>query len=128
MNRQRIRPRAFRNKFTINNPFITEDVKVLDPDNLTDEQKSLLGKVTHDYAYLRQPQYSDTFVFALTEYDLKENNEIVGKAVAERAFFKDYKAACEYFKTIEFIDYFCFQYEQGKSGNKHLQGLAQSTF
>jgi len=43
--------------------------------------------------------------------------------VVERAFFKDYQSAQEFFKKIEFIDYVCFQYEQGASGNKHLQGF-----
>ncbi|MCL2796976.1 MAG: hypothetical protein FWD58_02855 [Firmicutes bacterium] len=120
---RRFRQRAARNRFTINNPFITEDTKILDPDSLTDEQASLLGKISHDYAYLKQPQYEGLFVFALVEYDLKDNNQITGKAVAERAFFKDYESACAYFKTIGFIDYVCFQYEMGASGNRHLQGF-----
>ena len=123
MQKKRFRQRAARNRFTINNPFLTDDIRVLAPDNLTEEQKGLLGKVSHDYAYLKQPQYDGLFVFAIVEYDLKDNNQITGKAVAERAFFKDYQSACEYFKSIEFIDYVCFQYEQGASGNKHLQGF-----
>jgi len=102
---------------------VTDSVKILDPDNLTDEQKALLGKVKHDYSKLRENCNEKYFDFALTEYDLKENNEVTGKAVAERAFFKDYKSAQEYFKSIDFIDYICFQYEKGKSGNFHLQGF-----
>ena len=120
---RRYRQRANRYGFTVNNPFITDDVKVLDPNSLTDEQKELLGRVTHDYSFLKQPEFAGYFIFALVEYYQKEDNQIVGKIVAERAFFKDYLSAQEYFKQIDFIDYFCFQYEQGASGNKHLQGF-----
>jgi len=120
---KKFRQRAFRNRFTINNPFITDDIKVLDPDNLTDEQQSLLGNVKHDYSYLREPQYEQFFEFRLAEYPLKDGQHILGTAVAERAFFKDYQAAQDYFKMIDFIDYVCFQYEQGASGTKHLQGF-----
>lgn len=119
----RFRRRAHRYGFTINNPFITDDITVLDPDNLTAGQRELLGKVTHDYSVLKRQEYEQYFNFALAEYDQKEDNRVIGKIVAERAFFKDYKAAQEYFKAIGFIDYFCFQYERGKSGNLHLQGF-----
>lgn len=119
------RDRARRNQFTLNNPFITDDVKVLDPDNLTDEQKALLGKeVKHDFSFIRQPQYEQFFTFAIVEYDKKENKKVIGKVVSERCFFKDYAAACEYFKQIDFIRYVCFQYEKGEEGeNLHLQGF-----
>ncbi len=119
------RERARRNRFTLNNPFITDDVKVLDPNNLTDEQKALLGKeVKHDFSFIRQPQYEQYFTFAICEYDKKENKKVIGKVVSERCFFKDYDAACAYFKQIDFIRYVCFQYEKGEEGeNLHLQGF-----
>lgn len=85
---------------------------------MTDEQKSLFAQSTHDYSFLKLPENEKFFDFAICEYDLKEDNHIVGKTVAERVFFKDYNFAQEYFKTIPYIDYFCFQYEQGASGNK----------
>ena len=72
------RERARRNRFTLNNPFITDDVKVLDPNNLTDEQKALLGKeVKHDFSFTRQPQYEQYFTFAICEYDKKENKKVI---------------------------------------------------
>jgi hypothetical protein len=119
------RERARRNRFTLNNPFITEDVKVLDPDNLTDEQKALLGaEIKHDFSFICQSQFEQYFTFAIVEYDKKENKKIIGKVVSERCFFKDYNAACEYFKQIDFIRYVCFQYEKGEEGeNLHLQGF-----
>jgi len=119
------RERLRRHRFTLNNPFITDDVKVLDPDHLTDEQKALLGKeVKHDFSFIRQPQFAPYFIFALVEYDKKENKKVIGKVVSERCFFKDYESACEYFKQIDFIRYVCFQYEKGEEGeNLHLQGF-----
>ena len=119
------RERARRNRFTLNNPFITDDIKVLDRENLTDEQKALLGQgVKHDFSYIRQPQFEQYFIFAIVEYDKKENKQVIGKVVSERCFFKDYNAACEYFKQIDFIRYVCFQYEKGEEGeNLHLQGF-----
>ena len=52
------RERVRRHRFTLNNPFITDDVKALDPDHLTDEQKALLCKeVKHDFSFIRQPQF-----------------------------------------------------------------------
>jgi hypothetical protein len=119
------RERARRNRFTLNNPFITDDIKALDPDNLTDEQKALLGaEVKHDFSYIRQPQFEQYFTFAIVEYDKKENKQVIGKVVSERCFFKGYNAACEYFKQIDFIRYICFQYEKGEEGeNLHLQGF-----
>ena len=119
----RYRQRANRYGFTINNPFITEDIKVLDINNLNDEQKELLGKTKHDYSLIKQPEFKKYFNFAVIEYDHKDNMEVIGKVVAERVFFKDYISAQEFFKQIDYIDYFCFQYEQGASGNKHLQGF-----
>ena len=88
------RERARRNRFTLNNPFITDDITVLDPNNLTAEQKELLGKeVKHDFSYIKQPQFEQYFTFAIVEYDKKENNQVIGKIVSERCFFKDYNAA-----------------------------------
>jgi hypothetical protein len=119
------RERARRNRFTLNNPFITDDVKVLDRESLTDEQKALLGQeVKHDFSFIRQPKYEQYFTFAIVEYDKKENKQVIGKVVSERCFFKDYESACEYFKHIDFIRYICFQYEKGEEGeNLHLQGF-----
>jgi len=121
MQKKRFRQRANRYGFTINNPFITPGIRVLDADNLTAEQKKLLGKVKHDYSALKD--YPELFDFALVEYEQKDGDCIIGKIVAERAFFKNYAAVQEYFQLIDFIDYFCFQYEQGKAGNLHLQGF-----
>ena len=123
---KRFRQRANRYGFTINNPFITDDIKIIDPDNLTDEQKTY-PRTTHDYSFIKLLDYEQFFDFATVEYDKKENGLVVGKLIGERAFFKDYVSAQEYFKTIDFIDYFCFQYEQGESGNKHLQGFMHFT-
>ena len=121
MQKKRFRQRANRYGFTVNNPFITPGIRVLDVDNLSDEQRRLLGKVKHDYSALKD--YPELFDFALVEYEQKDGDCIIGKIVAERAFFKNYAAAQEYFMLIDFIDYFCFQYEQGKAGNLHLQGF-----
>jgi len=120
---KRNRPRASRYGFTINNPFITDEIKVVDINNLTDEQKAIFRENAHDYSVLKEPQNEKFFDFAFVEYDIKENFEIVQKVIAERVFFKDYQSAENYFKTIEFIDYFCFQYEKGLMGNLHLQGF-----
>jgi len=119
------RERTRRNRFTINNPFITDDIVVLDKDNLTDEQKALLGaEVKHDFSYIKQPPFEKYFTFAIVEYDRKENKQVIGKVVSERCFFKDYESACEYFRQIDFIRYVCFQYEKGEKGeNLHLQGF-----
>ena len=122
MQKKRNRQRVNRYRFTINNPFITDDVKVLCLDSLTDEQKELFEKSRsrNDFAHLRDLPYFD---FAVCEYSQKEYGEVFSKVVAERIFFKDYAAAQEYFKKIDFIDYVCFQYEQGALGTKHLQGF-----
>jgi hypothetical protein len=120
---KRFRQRANRYGFTINNPFVTDDVKVIDRDNLTAEQRELLGKVAHDYSFLKQPEREQYFDFRIVEYEQKDNGQVVDRVVAERAFFKDYASAQEYFKAIGFVDYVCFQYERGAGGNKHLQGF-----
>ena len=71
---------------------------MLDRDNLTDEQKALLGaEIKHYFSYIKQPQFEQYFTFAICEYDKKENKKVIGKVVSERCFFKDYNAACEYF-------------------------------
>jgi hypothetical protein len=79
--------------------------------------------IHRDYESQKLPDNIQYFDFAICEYDQKEKGEIIGKIVNERLFFKNYNSACEFFNKIEFIDYFCFQYEQGESGNKHLQGF-----
>ena len=126
MIKKRFRPRANRHRFTINNPFITSDVVVLDLATMTDEQKQLYEKNMHrnNYDELKTPELSKYFDFAICEYSQKEFGETFSKVVAERIFFKSYEMACEYFKTIDFVDYVCFQYEQGAlTGTKHLQGF-----
>ena len=100
---------------------------VVDVNNLTAEQQKIFVKNHHDFAYIKQPQYADFFTFAFCEYDKKKNEEVIGRIISERAFFKDYKSACDYFTRIfetDFIDYACFQVERGeKGGNLHLQGF-----
>jgi hypothetical protein len=119
------RERTRRNRFTLNNPFITDDIKVLDPDNMTPEQKEMLNKeIKHDFSYIKQPQFEKYFDFAICEYDKKENKQVIGKLVSERCFFKSYEMASEYFKQIDFIKYLCFQNDKGEEGeNLHLQGF-----
>jgi len=117
---KRNRQRVNRYRFTINNPFITEDVNVLNIDTMTDEQRALFERTRNDYTHLKGQPFFD---FAVCEYSQKEYGETFSKVVADRIFFKDYRAAQEYFKTIDFIDYVCFQYEQGALGTKHLQGF-----
>ncbi|MCL2755696.1 MAG: hypothetical protein FWE45_01440 [Firmicutes bacterium] len=122
------RERVRRNKFTINNPFFRDDmkdIKVLDPETMTDEQKAMLNKdVKHDFSFIRDKGFEKYFVFAICEYPKREKKEIVGTLVTERCFFKDYESACEYFKQIDFLRYFCFQGERGEECNTlHLQGF-----
>ena len=119
---KRYRQRANRYGFTINNPFLTDDIKIVDPDNLSDEQKEY-ARTAHDFSYLQQPQYAQFFDFVFIEYSRKEDSQVLDTLIGQRAFFKDYAAAQAYFKAIDFIDYFCFQYEMGASGNRHLQGF-----
>jgi hypothetical protein len=119
-------PRQRRHRFTINNPIVTDDVKILDRENLTDEQKELLNRNTPtDYSFIKDNEkFRDLFDFHLCEYDKKEDNTIVGKIVAERAFFKSYEHAQHFFASIDFINYVCFQMERGETGgNLHLQGF-----
>ena len=125
MEKTRVRQRANRNGFTLNNPFLTDAVKVVDMENLTAEQQAM-PRVEHDYSFLRQPQFESLIDFAFVEYKqnaIKNHPETARQVIGERAFFKDYAAAQEFFKLIDYIDYFCFQYEQGETGNLHLQGF-----
>ena len=64
--KKRNRQRVNRYKFTINNPFITDDVKALSLDNLTDEQKELYEKSynRNDFTHLKDLPYFD---FAVCE-------------------------------------------------------------
>jgi len=66
----------------------------------------------NDYSELLAPENKDFFNFAFIEYDRKEGGRILGKLIGERIFFRDYKSAQEYFKTIDFIDCFCFRYKK----------------
>ncbi|MCL2570333.1 MAG: hypothetical protein FWE16_03950 [Firmicutes bacterium] len=125
---KRFRPRANRYRFTINNPILSDvAIKVLNPDEMTDEQKELYERNQNrhnSYADLKAPEYEKFFDFAICEYEQKEFGMEFSKVVAERIFFKSYEMAQEYFKIIDFIDYVCFQYEQGAlTGTKHLQGF-----
>ena len=116
------RQRVNRYRFTINNPFITEQVKVLTLDTMDDEQKELYehSRDRNDFNHLREFPYFD---FAIVEYSQKEFADIFTKVVSERIFFKSYEAAQAYFQKIDFIDYVCFQYECGALGTRHLQGF-----
>lgn len=119
--------KARRNKFTIANPFITENVKVVDMDNLTDEQKAM-PFIDHDYSFVRSlPCYDQYVEFAFCEYPKRQipsdRNSTI-QVLGERIFFKSYESAQEFFKLIDFIDYVCFQYEKGEeTGLLHLQGF-----
>lgn len=125
IDKPRIRQRVNRNGFTLNNPFLTDVIKVVDINNLTDEQKAM-PRIEHDYTFLRQPQFESLVEFAFVEYkqnEIKNHNETARQVIGERVFFKNYDCAKEFFKLIDYIDYFCFQYEKGESGNLHLQGF-----
>jgi len=126
---KRDRPRARRNGFTLANPFITDDIMVVDIDNLTEEQKAM-PLIKHNFHYVRQPQFEHLFVFAHVEYNkrqIKDDPTSAIRVIGERAFFKDYESAKRFFEIVrdtDFIDYFCFQYEKGKkTGLLHLQGF-----
>ena len=125
LDKKRFRQRANRNGFTLNNPFITDSVKLVDINNLTDEQKQM-PKVEHDYTFLKQPQFAKFFTFAHIQFlknEVKHDPTTARFVIGERPFFKDYECEKEYFKLIDYIDYFCFQYEKGETGNLHLQGF-----
>ena len=126
---KRDRPRARRNGFTIPNPFITDDIKLVEIDKLTDEQKAMPIK-KYNYSFIRQPQFENLFTFAWIQYtrnQVKDDDSTAEQVIAERAFFKDYESAKRFFEIVrdtDFIDYFCFKYEKGKkTGLLHLQGF-----
>ena len=129
------RLRVNRFKFTINNPFFTHAVSnaavklVEDENNMTVEQRTAYEQSPqHDHSFLKLPQNEKHFIFHLCEYDKKEDGKVVGKIVAERAFFVDDMSVANYFRSIEWIDYFCYQYEQGEQmGTFHLQGFLHFT-
>ena len=122
----KLRPRARRNGFTLPNPFLTDDIKVVDMGNLSAEQKAM-PVVKHNFSYIRRPQFERLFTFAFVEYSrnkVKDDDSTAERVIGERAFFKDYDSAKEFFKLVDFIEYFCFQYERGeKTGLLHLQGF-----
>ena len=126
--------KARRNNFTIANPFIadlTDTVKIVDMNNLTDEQKAMLF-IEHDYSFVRSlPCYDKYVEFAFCQYPKRQipsdRNSAI-QVLGERIFFKSYDTAKEFFKLIDFIDYFCFQYERGEeTGLLHLQGFMRYT-
>ena len=123
---KRNRNRANRFAFTLPNPFVTENTKIVDMESLTEEQQQYT-RMHHDYTILKSPEHAHLFEFHYVEYKknlIKDDDTSAVQVIGERAFFKDYDSAKEYFKTIEYIDYFCFQYEQGeKTGLLHLQGF-----
>jgi hypothetical protein len=123
---KRVRDKAIRFAFTLPNPFVTENTKIVDMENLTDEQQKFT-RVHHDYTIPRMPEYVSYFEFHHVEYTrnkVKDDPTTAEQVIAERIFFKDYDSAKEYFKAIDYIDYFCFKYEQGeKTGLLHLQGF-----
>jgi len=120
-----------RGKFTIANPFITDEMKliIVDLDNLTDEQKAM-PRQAHDWSFAKQPHLAHFFVFHWCEYtkNAVPNDESTAfQTIGERAFFVDYESAQNYFKYLHenhFVEYVCFQYEKGdKTGLLHLQGF-----
>ena len=128
IDKKRNRQRANRNGVVINNPFITENVKIVDINNLTDEQKAMPRITKNDYSFVRQPQFEKFFTFAHHQYkqnQVKDDPSTAIFVIGEKPFFKDYESVKEYF-TLTMgevnIDYFCFKYEKGETGNLHLQG------
>jgi|GEM_PF-1179009 len=123
---KRNRNRANRFAFTLPNPFVTENTKIVDIDNLTEEQQTYT-RVHHDYSIPKSQEYAHLFEFHNVQYTknlVKDDNSTAVQVIGERIFFKDYECAKEYFKLIDYIDYFCFQYEQGENtGLLHLQGF-----
>jgi len=91
----------------------------------TDEQKAM-PRVEHDHSFLRRPRFENLVEFAFVEYtqnEIKNRPETARLVIGERAFFKNYDCAKEFFKLIDYMDYFCFQYERGETGNLYLQGF-----
>jgi len=123
---KRNRNRANRFAFTLPNPFKTETTKIVDIENLTELQQTYT-RVHHDYSIPKMPEYSKFFDFHYVEYTknlVKDDPSTAVQVIGERIFFKNYDCAKEYFKLIEYIDFFCFKYEQGeKTGLLHLQGF-----
>jgi len=123
--------RARRNKWTINNPFLStfkenaEKHRVVDINNLTDEEKAIYQPDKHDYRYIYENGLKDFVEFAFCEYmTLDDKGNDAGLIIAERVFFKDYESACEFFKRIDFVKFVCFQGERGeKRGTLHFQGF-----
>ena len=123
---KRNRNRAARFAFTLSNPFVTEKVNIVDKDNLTAEQQTY-ARTMHDYSFQKLPENEKFFVFHYCQYEkrlIKDDPTSAIPVIGERVFFKDYECAKEYFKTIDYIDFFCFQYERGENtGLLHLQGF-----
>ncbi|MCL2228541.1 MAG: hypothetical protein FWC00_01785 [Firmicutes bacterium] len=123
---KRNRNRAVRFAFTLSNPFVTDNVNIVNMDELTAEQQGY-ARTHHDFSFHKLPENEKFFLFHHCQYEkrlVKDDPTSAIPVIGERIFFKDYKSAQEYFKTIEYIDYFCFQYERGeKTGLLHLQGF-----
>jgi hypothetical protein len=121
------RERVRRYGFIINYPFLataSQEIVVLDINNLTPEQQELYEKQNRDFSAFKTPDKEKYFDFAVCEYFQKEDKEIIGKIVSERMFFKSNELAQEYFKTVDFIDYLCYQVEIGEEcGTQHFQGF-----
>jgi len=118
--------RARRNKWVFNNPFLsTFTGRVVDVNNLTDEEKKIYEPDKHDYRYIYENDLQDYVEFKMCEYmTYDKKGDETGLIIAERVFFKDYESACEFFKQIDFIKFVCFQGERGKKkGTLHLQGF-----
>ena len=125
--------KARRCGFTINSPFLTDNVTIVDMNNLTDEQQAM-ARTENDFTYQKLPQFEKFFVFRFCQYPKNRvfnDSTTQIQVIGERAFFKDYDNACEFFKEFfkhhDWMRYVCFQYEQGATGNLHLQGYMQFT-
>jgi len=124
---KRERPRFWRYGFTIANPFITDRVKVINIDELTEEQEQM-PQIEYDYTYLESiPNWDNYIEYRWVEFSKNKvwnDYSTSYQAIAKRCFFKDYESAKEFFKLIDYIDYVCFKYEQGEeTGHLHLQGF-----
>ena len=121
---KRIRPRARRNGFTIPNPFLTDDIKVVDMDNLTAEQKAM-PIVKHDYSYAKRPQFASFFTFAFVQYNrnkVKDDDATAEQVIGERAFFKDYESAKEFFRIVRDTDFIDYLPSFGLAVRRRVQG------
>jgi len=123
---RRKRNKGRRNSFTINSPFLTENIQIVNMDKLTEEQDKM-ARTANDFSYLKE-HFAKYFIFEHVQYSKNrvfDDPTTAEPVIGERAFFKDFEHAKEFFKLHDWIRYVCFQYEQGKTGNLHLQGYMQ---